>query len=94
MNKRYVILIITIIVLLTSTVALASSNIKLIVNGKESNAEVKVMNGTSYVPLREVANILGANVNWDSATKTVSINQTKEIYYVEESNDDILLNFK
>lgn len=94
MNKRYLILIITIIVLLVSTVALASSNIKLIVNGKESNAEVKVMNGTSYVPLREAANMLGADVNWDSATKTVSINQTKEIYYVEESNDDILLNFK
>lgn len=73
MNKRYLILIITIIVLLASTVALASSHVKLIVNGKESNAEVKVMNGTSYVPLREVANMLGADVNWDGPTSTITI---------------------
>lgn len=32
-----------------------------------------VLEGTTYLPVRAVSNIAGLNVNWDSATKTVSL---------------------
>lgn len=53
--------------------ALAADKIALIVNGKVSNADVKTINGTTYVPLRAAAELLGANVNYDSKSKTVTI---------------------
>lgn len=52
----------------------ASSAIKLIVNGVQSNAEAKIINSSTYVPLRAAAEMLGAEVNWDSKTRTVTVN--------------------
>lgn len=94
MNKRYLILITTIIILFSSTVVLASSHVKLIVNGKESNAEVKVINGTSYVPLREVANMLGADVNWDGPTSTITITGQGNTMSQGEITSEVTTNFE
>lgn len=58
----------------TTAVVLASSKINLIVNGKSVNADVKIINDQSYVPLRVVSESLGANVKWDGVTKTITIN--------------------
>jgi hypothetical protein len=52
----------------------ASSAIKLVVNGVTSNAEAKIINNSTYVPLRAAAEMLGANVSWNSTTKTVTVN--------------------
>lgn len=35
-------------------------------------------NGTTYVPLRSVANLLGVNVDWDQATQTVLMGKATE----------------
>lgn len=45
------------------------------VNGKTSNLPVAVANknGSTMIPLRFVSEALGANVNWDSSAKTVTI---------------------
>ncbi|HZG87289.1 stalk domain-containing protein [Paenibacillus sp.] len=51
----------------------AASDIKLVVNGKTANAEIQIINGASYVPLRAAAELLGAEVNFDNATRTITI---------------------
>jgi hypothetical protein len=44
------------------------------VNGQVSTkADMQIINGTTYVPLRAVAELLGANVDFDNATKTIDI---------------------
>ena len=51
-------------------------DIKLNVNGVRvdtSNNEPFIYNGTTYLPVRAVAEALGQNVDWDGNTKTVSI---------------------
>ena len=49
--------------------------IKVLVNGNEVkfDAEPQMINGRVLVPVRAVAESLGATVNWDENTKTVSI---------------------
>jgi hypothetical protein len=51
----------------------AATDIKLIVNGKASAADVQIIEGSSYVPLRAVADMLGADVKWDDGTRTITI---------------------
>lgn len=61
------------------TAELVYNNIKILLNGKEvtpadaqGNAvEPFVIDGTTYLPVRAVANALGLNVGWDAETKTV-----------------------
>lgn len=49
------------------------NKIKLTVNGTELNDSAIVVDGTTYVPLRQVANLFGAFVMWDN--KQVSVNK-------------------
>lgn len=84
--KKYnKILIITIIMtLLISTFASASSkkmNIEVLfnainieINGQKINEDTIVYKGTTYVPLRAVAEMLDKEVGWDQNTNTASIN--------------------
>ncbi|WP_251037357.1 stalk domain-containing protein [Paenibacillus albidus] len=53
--------------------AYAATKFKLIVNGKTSSADVKVIDGSTYVPLKAVAELLGATVKFENSTKTVTI---------------------
>lgn len=55
----------------------AASDIRLLVNGKRIDTDIQIVNGSSYVPLRVVSEALGANVNWDEASRTISIKKTK-----------------
>jgi hypothetical protein len=52
----------------------AASAIKLIVNGVQTKAEAKIINNSTYVPLRAAAEMLGAEVKWDGKTNTVTVN--------------------
>ncbi|SDF73807.1 Copper amine oxidase N-terminal domain-containing protein [Fontibacillus panacisegetis] len=54
--------------------AAGAGRFQLIVNGKTATTEVKVINNTTYVPLRAVSEMLGAKVTYDSATGTITIN--------------------
>lgn len=74
-NKWLVIVGTGILVVTITTVALAASNIKLIVNGREVKPDVppQLVNGRAMVPVRWVAEALGAQVDWEASTQTVRI---------------------
>jgi|GEM_PF-2004232 len=55
----------------------ASPAITLIVNGQRAAAEVRVINGVTFLPLRAVAELLGVPVHWDSRTRTITVGSAK-----------------
>ena len=56
------------------------NNIKVLVDGEELRTEKEpfLYDGTTYLPLRAVAEAVGKEVSWDSATKTAAISTGKE----------------
>ncbi len=69
--------------LATTSMALASNPIRLIVNGTEvpSDPAPQMIGGRVFVPVRFVAEALGAKVEWDDKTKTVNIIAPKLGYH-------------
>lgn len=63
---------------LTKTIEVAFNSVNITVNGKKVNADNILYDGTTYVPLRAVAEALGKDVGWDQSTNTVSINDKVE----------------
>jgi len=63
-----------------TTIAFAANPIKLIVNDQEIKPDVspQIINGRTMVPIRSVAEALGANVQWDAKNNSVKI-ETKGI---------------
>ncbi|MBP3337194.1 MAG: hypothetical protein J6L59_02160 [Clostridia bacterium] len=69
----------------TETAELFYNNIKISLNGKQlqpkdadgNYVEPFIINGTTYLPVRAVANALGINVGWDSNTNTVVLSNQK-----------------
>ena len=59
--------------------AAATNHIKIIVNGQEikPNIEPLIVDDTVMVPIRAIAESLGANVKWDEQANSVTI-MTKE----------------
>lgn len=76
MRKAFV-LVALVAVLATGGAAPASASnpIRLCVNGQEVHSSVppQIINGRTVVPIRFVAEALGADVAWDGATKTATI---------------------
>jgi hypothetical protein len=81
---KYKVLLMTLAFLLVFGAGVyAASEINLVVNGeKVTDVEAKVIDGSTYVPLRAVSTLLGAEVGWDSDTKTASV--TLEVEKEEE----------
>ncbi|MFD2671421.1 stalk domain-containing protein [Marinicrinis sediminis] len=76
MKKKIIITalsIFTVMAVFTAGVFAAGSGLTLIVNGKISNAETKIIDGSTYVPLRAAAEMLGADVKYEASTRTVTI---------------------
>ena len=71
---------------LSKTVELYFRNIKIIIDGKEyiptdadgDRVEPFIYNGTTYVPLRAVANAFDKEVEWDDTTSTIIIKSQNE----------------
>ncbi len=69
------------------TAELFYNNIKISLNGqtiqpKDANGnhvEPFIINGTTYLPVRAVANALGINVGWDSNSNTVILSNQKSV---------------
>ncbi len=67
------------------TIGVYYNNIKITLNGKEIQpkdangvyVEPFTFNGTTYLPLRAVANALGLDVNWNGKTNTVLLSNQK-----------------
>ncbi|OAS14850.1 stalk domain-containing protein [Paenibacillus oryzisoli] len=53
--------------------AYAATDIKLFINGKIINADMQIVDGSSYVPLRVVSESLGADIKWDEVKREISI---------------------
>lgn len=51
----------------------ASNDIRIIVDGNTVNSSVELIDNSSYVPLRSIAELFGANVEWDADTHTIHI---------------------
>lgn len=56
------------------TIEVMFNRINLEIDGVKINADNILFNGTTYVPVRTVAEIFGKGVLWNSETHTVSIN--------------------
>lgn len=59
---------------IAKTIEVVYNSVNLTVNGQKIAADNILYNGTTYVPLRAVADALGKDVGWDQATMTASIN--------------------
>ena len=59
------------------TIEVAYNSVNLTVNGEKVVADNILYKGTTYVPLRAVAEALGKDVGWEQETKTASINDKK-----------------
>lgn len=83
-NYKLIIVLIIIISILVGNIAMAAgtkqkievvfNSVKLVVNGKKVNADNILYNGTTYVPLRAISEMLNKEVIWDKDTNTASIN--------------------
>ncbi|OPH52973.1 hypothetical protein BC351_32455 [Paenibacillus ferrarius] len=83
MNKKLVALCMVLVLIFGVGIgAYAATDIRLFVHGKQVNADIQIVNGLSYVPLRTVSEALGADVNWDESKRTINIKNTKT-YEVE-----------
>ena len=69
---------------ITKKIEVAFNSINIEVNGKEVKADNIVHEGTTYVPLRKISELLGNEVTWIEKTKTAQINSgdSKEEYPV------------
>jgi hypothetical protein len=72
MKKKVLLLTLTLLLAFAAG-AMAATGIKVVVNGKTAKTDAKLINNTTYVPLRAVSEMLGAKVDWDNKTKTVNI---------------------
>ena|GEM_PF-1067295 len=55
-----------------------AASVKLIVNGVLSGAAPRIINSSTYVPVRAAGEMLNKIVQWDAATKTVYINDQQQ----------------
>ncbi len=62
------------------------------VNGEEvPTPKSRIINNTTYVPIRFISEVLQYQVDWDSSTKTVSITTSKAELYTVSAGDTLWL---
>jgi len=59
------------------------NSINITVNGEAVQSDNILYEGTTYVPLRDVAEMLGKEVSWDGETKTAGVNLTTQMKYLD-----------
>lgn len=72
------------------TIAVLRNDIKVIVNGNELSADNFLYNDTTYLPVREISESLGMNVEYDEDTNTAVISERN--YIMNESSAQYPLN--
>lgn len=74
--KKRLVLVISAILMVSffTVIAFANSTIKLIVNGSEIKPDVppQIINGRTMVPIKWVAEAVGAEVKWDKQDRIVT----------------------
>ncbi len=72
-----------------NTITIRSNKNYITVNNIQTTIDVaaEIIDGSMMIPLRAVADATGAEVNWDSSTRTVEIITDSTINYVVNMND-------
>ncbi|MGI6732537.1 MAG: copper amine oxidase N-terminal domain-containing protein [Anaerovoracaceae bacterium] len=80
-KKLLTVFLVGALIISLGTVAFAASQIKVVLNGEELGFDVDptITNGRVMVPVRTIAQALGAEVRWDGDTKTVYIDSEEEM---------------
>lgn len=60
------------------TISVLPNTIKVVVNGKEVQADNFLYNDTTYLPIRAVSEAIGQNVQYDATTSTATIETEKK----------------
>lgn len=73
-KKSVLILLLIVTMLFIQSVAYADSGVKILIDGEELTCDVPpvIIDGRTLVPLRAIFEALGAEVDWDEATQTVT----------------------
>ncbi|MEQ6358165.1 copper amine oxidase N-terminal domain-containing protein [Thermoanaerobacter thermohydrosulfuricus] len=81
--KKRLVLVISAILMVSffTVIAFANSTIKLIVNGSEIKPDVppQIINGRTMVPIKWVAEAVGAEVKWDKQDRIVTISFSDKV---------------
>ena len=64
--------------LLAASAATYADDVRVYVNGARVEGEVKLEDGTTYIPLRAVSEAMGADVVWDGASRSVFVSFTED----------------
>lgn len=62
---------------ISKTISVVFNQINIVVDGTKVNSDNILYNGTTYVPLRTISEMLDKEVKWDGVTNTASINSKK-----------------
>ncbi|NLY70606.1 MAG: copper amine oxidase N-terminal domain-containing protein [Clostridiales bacterium] len=73
MNKKILAVVIVLVVLASGLVVNADSLLKIFIDGEEINTEAKLENGRTIASVRDIAEALGASVEWDASSNSVII---------------------
>ena len=94
--KKYIALLLTAGMLLgINTIAFASSDVKIKVNGNLlSDAQAILKDGATLLPVRSVSTALGGEVVWDNDTKTASIEKDGTAVAITIGQKEISINGK
>jgi len=68
----------------TKTIEVVFDKVNIEVNSQKMESSNFLYEGTTYVPIRAVAEVLGKEVGWDHNSKTASINDIIEKVSIEE----------
>ena len=96
-TRRFYTITIVLVVMLTICITssgFADRGIRLLINGQDVYTDVLPVqiDGRVMVPIRVVSNELGANVDWDTFSRTVTIDSTQNAFnYDSWLNDKIAL---
>ena len=92
--KKFLVPLLSIFMLLNmNTITLASSDVKIKVNGTQlSDAQAILKDGSTLLPVRSVSTALGGEVVWDNATKTASIDKDDTSVTITIGQKEITVN--
>lgn len=92
--KKVIAILMCVLVLSTTSMAFASSVPKLIINGEVVATDVSpvVRNGRTLVPIRIVSEKLGATVNYNAATKGITIKKNNTTIRLTVNNTTAYVN--
>lgn len=89
MKRRVISIIVLTLTLLSITCAVYAdegileatlTNIKVTLDGARMLNEVVIIDGTSYLPLRTTANLLGIDAEWDNDNREIHLKSNKSFY--------------